>query len=70
MRSFAAVMMDRMGELGIRPAELSRRSGVTEQYLSKLRRGKVDDPTWTKACAIIDALEMSREEFAARQLEE
>lgn len=38
---------------------------ITAQYLSKLRNGKAKDPTWGKACAIIDNLGMSIEEFRA-----
>lgn len=40
---------------------------ITAQYLSKLRNGKVKDPTWGKACAIIDKLGMGIEEFRATE---
>ena len=41
-------------------------SGVNAPYISRLLSGKVTDPTWTKACAIISALDMTPDEF--RQL--
>ncbi len=44
--------------------------GVTPQYLSKLLNGKVKDPTWDKACAIIDQLGMTVEEFHNIEIEQ
>lgn len=68
MKTFAEVMVARMGELGMRATALSDRSGVSRQYISQLVTGKLVDPAWLKACAIIDALELTREEFAALQM--
>ena len=65
--TFAETMVKVMAERGMRPVDVSERSGVTQQYLSKLMSGKVKDPTWGKACAIIDALGVTPDEFAAIQ---
>lgn len=40
-------------------------SGVSRSYISKLISGKVAEPTWTKACALIAALDMKPSEFLA-----
>lgn len=65
--TFAETMVARMDELGMRAVDLAEKSGVTAQYLSKLMVGRVKEPTWSKARAIIDALDMTPEEFAAMQ---
>lgn len=46
-------------------AELSRRSGVSQTYISNLKVGLAKDVTWEKALKIIDALGMTPSEFAA-----
>lgn len=65
--TFADAMIRRMQELGMRPSELADRSGVSKPYISQLMNGKIVDPTWVKACAIIAALDLAVDEFAARQ---
>ena len=65
--TFADAMIRRMHELGMRPSELADRSGVSKPYISQLMNGKIVDPTWVKACAIIAALDLTVSEFAARQ---
>lgn len=65
--TFSQVMVACMDELGMRPAELADKSGVGRPYISQLIKGKLVDPSWSKARAIIAALGMTPEEFAALQ---
>ena len=46
-------------------AELSRRSGISQTYISNLKVGVAKDVTWEKALKIIEALGMTPSEFAA-----
>ncbi|WP_298625467.1 helix-turn-helix transcriptional regulator [uncultured Senegalimassilia sp.] len=48
---------------GLTASQLSEKSGVQQSYLSRVINGKILDPTWSKARAIIDALDMTIEEF-------
>ena len=50
---------------GFTAAELSRRSGVSQTYISNLKVGVAKDVTWEKALKIIEALGMTPSEFAA-----
>lgn len=43
--------------------DLVEKSGVNAPYISKLLNGKIKEPTWAKACAIIDTLGLSVDEF-------
>lgn len=68
MKTFSKTMLEIMNERGLRAVDLYRKSDVlTQQYLSKLVCGKIDDPTFSKALAIIDALGVTPSEFLARQ---
>lgn len=60
--SFSQAMKKVMVEKDLKARDLVCDS-VTPQYLSKLINGKVKDPTWDKACAIIDKLGMTVDEF-------
>lgn len=57
-----------MKEKGIKPSELSERTGLNEPYFSKLKKGTIKDVTWEKALLIIDALGMTPDEFYELQL--
>lgn len=52
-----------MEEKGMDAVTLSRLSGVNTPYISKLRSGKIQDPTFTKAVNLILALGMTPTEF-------
>lgn len=52
-----------MTEKGMKAKELSDRCGVTAPYISQLVNGKLKDPTFTKAVAIINGLDMTVSEF-------
>lgn len=62
---FVDAMKVLMQERGMNSKRLSEASGVSTQYISKLMVGKVLDPTWPKACKIIDALGVTTDEFRA-----
>lgn len=61
--TFAEAVKRQMLQQGMNATELSERSGVSNPYISKLFSGKVKEPTWAKACALIDALEMTPDQF-------
>lgn len=52
-----------MNERGMNATTVATKSGVGKSYLSKMKRGDFKDPTWGKACAIIEALDMKPSEF-------
>lgn len=61
--TFGEAMADVMAKYGLTATQVSDRSGVSKPYISKLMNGKVKEPTWPKACAIIDALGLTTDEF-------
>lgn len=63
LMTFAEAVRRTMNAKGIDAKTLSEGSGVKAPYISKLLNGKIKEPTWAKACAIIDALGMSVDEF-------
>jgi transcriptional regulator with XRE-family HTH domain len=67
MKTFGELLSECMEERGIGQNELSRLSGVSAPYISQLRSGKIADPTFLKACALIEALGMTPNEFAEAQ---
>ena len=62
--SFYDAMEYIMRNQGMTAAELSRRSGVSRQYLTELKAGRIKDVTWNKARALIRALGVSLEDFS------
>ena len=52
-----------LDDKGITPAELSAKTGINQSYFSKLKSGHMKDVTWDKALTIIDALDMTPNEF-------
>ena len=61
--TFAEALEHVMAMRGLKAVDIAEKSGIAASYLSKLATGRVKEPTWQKACAIIDALEMSVDEF-------
>ena len=55
-----------LAEKGMTAKELAKKSGFTEAYISQLRGKRGNDPTFTRAIAIIDALGVDIDEFAAK----
>lgn len=64
-RDTLRVLMD---EKNVKACDLVN-DDITAQYLSKLLNGKVKDPTWDKALAIIDSLGITVDEFYKRDKE-
>ena len=54
-----------MKERGMRYSELAKRTGLYPAYFSKLKRGQARDVTWERALVIIDAIDMTPDEFVA-----
>ncbi len=67
MRAFGDVLAQVMGEKGMTAKELSDASGVSQPHISQIVRGKVVDPSFLRAAAIIHALGMTLDEFARLQ---
>lgn len=68
MRTFGETMKLVMDAKGLKPVDLWRGSDIlTQPYISKLLNNRVSDPTFAKACAIIDRLGMTLQEFADLQ---
>lgn len=65
--TFGEALTIAMEHKGIKANELAEKSGLSAPYISKLRRGKTGDPSWTKACMLIAALGMTPTEFDALQ---
>lgn len=63
--TFGEALRTSMVERGINATTIAMNSGVSKSYISKLLSGDFKDPTWLKACAIIDALGMKPSEFQA-----
>lgn len=61
--TFADAVRKAMSERSMNAKELAEKSGVQTPYISKLLSGKIKEPTWAKACAIVDALGMNVDEF-------
>lgn len=48
---------------GISPSKLAKLSGLDRPYISKLVNGKFKEPSWSKAIAIINALNLTESEI-------
>ncbi len=71
MKTFGETLRSALDDRGMKPVDLWRDSEVlSQQYISKLLTGRVADPTFDKACAIVDALGLTTDEFRAMQLED
>lgn len=67
MKAFGEVLVQVMDEKGVSQKKLADVSGVSQSYVSRVISGYVKDPTFAKACAMLDALGMDLDEFAKRQ---
>lgn len=61
---FGDVLNYYLTELGMTARDVARKSGLSEQYVSQIRKGV--DPSFTRAIAIIDALGVDIDEFEAK----
>ena len=62
--TFAEALRKAMRERGIKQVHIVRATGLSDAYVSMLTNGKVDDPKFSTAEAVIHALGMSLDEFA------
>lgn len=67
--TFADAVKKAMNKRSMDAKDLVEKSGVNAPCISKLLNGKIKEPTWAKACAIIDALDMTVDEFRDYQSE-
>ena len=67
MLSFYETLAIVMKNRGMTAADLCAKTGVNQSYLSKLKSGYVKEPTWERAVAFCDALDMTPSEFLAVQ---
>lgn len=67
--TFADAVKEAMNKRSMDAKDLVEKSGVNAPYISKLLNGKIKEPTWAKACSIIDALDMTVDEFREYQSE-
>jgi len=63
--TFAEALRRAMDERGIRQADIVRSTGFSDAYVSMLVNGKVEDPKFSTAEAVIHSLGMSLDEFSA-----
>lgn len=61
--TFAEAVRKAMDERSMDAKDLAEKSGINAPYISKLLNGKIKEPTWAKACSIVDALGMTVDEF-------
>ncbi|AEB07381.1 helix-turn-helix domain protein [Coriobacterium glomerans PW2] len=66
--TFTETLRALMDAKGLRQVDLQSEL-ISKAYLSKLLRGNIKEPTWRRACAMIDALGISLDEFRALQLQ-
>lgn len=59
MKTFGETMNQCMAERGMNQKAVCQLSGISSAYISQLRSGKIADPTFLKACAIVAALGMA-----------
>lgn len=67
MLTFYETLTIVMRNRGMSAAELCERAGLHQSYMSKLKSGRMKEPTWERAVAICDALDMTPSEFLAVQ---
>lgn len=65
--NFYETLVIAMDKKGMRAADLCAKTGIHSSYFSKLKSGYMKDVTWDKALIILDALEMTPNEFVALQ---
>ena len=67
MLTFYEAMLAAMEERGYKAADMVALTGFHPSYFSRLKSGRIKDPTWDKALGIIAALGMTPDEFYAIQ---
>lgn len=67
MKTFGETLVMVMSEKNVRAKELSELSGVSQPYISQIVNGKLADPSFLRAAALIKALGLSLDEFSKLQ---
>ena len=65
--TFYETLIIAMEHTGLKFSDLCDRTGFYPSYFSNLKKGIAKDVTWERALAIIHALDMTPDEFAALQ---
>ncbi|AEB07387.1 transcriptional regulator [Coriobacterium glomerans PW2] len=60
--SFSTALAAALRHKGLREADIVG-GDISSSYISRLLSGQLREPTWPKACEIVDRLGMSLEEF-------
>ena len=63
---FGDVVTYYLKEKGMTAKQLADKSGLTESYISQVRSGRSSDPTFSRAVAVIQALDVDIDEFMDR----
>lgn len=63
MKSFGEVVAHLIRQRGWSQADFARASGLSTGYVAQLVTGMIPNPTWSKACAIADALGVTLQEI-------
>lgn len=63
--TFYETLVIAMRERGMRPADITAKTGIKSSFFSNLKSGHTKDVTFNKAVQIIHALDMTLDEFAA-----
>lgn len=61
--TFAQTVAKLMEDRNLSPKDLVDKSGLNAPYISRLLSGNIKEPTWEKACAIVDAFDLTADEF-------
>lgn len=61
--NFGEAFVILFGQSGMTQAEFARKGNFSTAYVNQLAKGKVKNPTFTRACEIADALGVSVDNF-------
>ena len=67
--TFAEALRTAMKERNLKQVDICRATGLSDAYISMLVSGKIDDPKWSKAELVIQALGMTLDEFSKLKAE-
>ena len=62
--TFAEALRAAMKQKDLKQVDICRATGLSDAYVSMLVGGKIDDPKWSKAVIIIQALGLTLDEFS------
>lgn len=62
--TFAEALRVAMKQKKLKQVDICRATGLSDAYVSMLVSGKIDDPKWSKAELVIQALGLTLDEFS------